>query len=304
MENFQLESLSEKNCQEIYEFCERKTQFWTFPYNIFKRFMLNDPNFNPDLTIIARQGGKLVGFIVAAKRRWMTRTRAIIKAIVIAREFRRKGYGTGLMHELKNRLKVIKLKKIDAMCGPPDYWFPGVDVRHTAALFFFKRNNFHKRGQRINLSVDLSSPTLDQPPEARRENIIFSRATLYEKGELSAFVQRHFGLGSWPEETLLAFENDPITNFIARDTITGALVGWATHSCGYFGSFGPTGVLKETRNQGIGGDLLRWCMFDQKTKFNQKEMTIRWVTGNTVKFYSKAVGAYISQVFWVMRARV
>ncbi len=305
METLQYEPLSEKNAPEVHEFCERETRFWSVPLETFKRFMLRDLDFNPDLTIIVRQGEKLVGFVAAAKRKSMVGgPRAMLKAIVVATEYRRKGYGTQLFNELAKRLKTIKLKKVVAMCAPPDYWFSGVDVRHTPALFFFKTNKFHKWGQRINLSVDLTSPDLAQPPETRRGNYVYSRATAQDKAELIAFVQKHHGIGSWPLETEMVFENDPITNFIARDATTGMLVGWATHSCSFIGSFGPTGVLKDLRGQGIGGVLLRWCMHDLKTTFKQNTMIIRWVTGNTVKFYSKAVGAYISQVFWVMGRRV
>ena len=304
MESLQFESLAETNCSEVHAFCEQETRFWSVPLEIFKRFMLRDPNFNPDLTIIARQGDKIVGFIAAAKRKWIIGTRVILKAIVIAKEYRRKGYGTMLFNELARRLKKLKLKNIDAMCGPPDYWFPGVDVRHTPALFFLKSNGFHKYSERVNLSVDLSPPSISQPPLTHLGPYSFSRATDQDKDELIAFVQKHFGIGFWPKETALVFDNDPITNFIARDVTTGALVGWATHSCGFIGSFGPTGVLKNLRGQGIGGLLLQWCMHDLKTTFKQGEMIIRWVGGNTVKFYSKAVGAYISQVFWVMRRRI
>ncbi len=304
MEKILFEPLSKENYLEIYEFCERETRFWSVPPETFKRFMLGDLNFNPDLTIIARQGDKLVGFIAAAKRKWIIGTRVILKAIVVASDFRRKGWGTVLLEELAFRLKALKLKKIDAMCGPPDYWCPGVDVRHTPALYFLKSNKFNKRHERINLSVDLTSPSLAQPPEIRRGNYIFSRATVQDKGELIAFVQKHFGIGFWPQETALVFDNEPVTNFIARDATTSKLLGWASHSCNFSGSFGPTGVLKDLRGRGIGGVLLQWCMHDLKTTFKQKEMIIRWVTGNTVKFYSKAVDAYISQVFWVMRRHI
>ncbi len=303
MENLRFESLSEKNSPEVHEFCEHETKFWSVPLETFKRFMLKDTNFDPELTLIARQGEKLVGFAAAAKRKGMIGigTRGVLKAIVIATDIRRKGYGTLLLTEIAKRLKAIKIKHIVAMCAPPDYWFSGVDVRHTPALFFLKTNKFRKRGQRINLSVDLTSPNLAESPVTRQGNYIYSRATTQDKAELIAFVQKHHGIGSWPVETAMVFENDPVTNFIARDATTRELVGWATHSCSFVGSFGPTGVLKELRGQGIGGILLRWCMHDLMTTFKQKEMIIRWVTGNTVKFYSKAVGAYISQVFWVMR---
>jgi GNAT superfamily N-acetyltransferase len=91
---------------------------------------------------------------------------------IYGRSFRRKGYGTQLFNELAKRLKAIKLKKVVAMCAPPDYWFSGVDVRHTPALFFFKTNKFHKWGQRVNLSVDLTSPDFAREPEMRKGKCI------------------------------------------------------------------------------------------------------------------------------------
>jgi len=102
----------------------------------------------------------------------------------------------------------------------------------------------------------------------------------------------------------MSFDNDPVTTFIARQKTTHEIVGWATHSAHYTGSFGPTGVLKSIRGGGIGGLLLRWCLYDIKSTFAKDTMTIMWVSGDTAKFYSKATGAVISQSFWVMTKRV
>jgi len=304
MSEMAFEPLTDDNCQEVYEFCEQETRFWSVSLEDFKRLMLQDPEFRPELTLVARQDGQLVGFLASAPRKSIIGRKVNIKAIVVVELLRRKGLGTQLLRELITRVKALKFKKIQVMEGPPLYWMPGLDLRHTPALFLFRKNGFHKTLQRQNLIIQLDAINPDAPPESELDNYAYARATPAEKQEVVTYVQKHHGIGFWPAEVAMSFDRDPVTTFIARDKITGALCGWATHSAHFVGSFGPTGVLKSLRGQGIGGILLRWCMYDLKTTFCKDVMTILWVETNTARFYSKAVGAVIFPIFWLMSKRI
>ncbi len=59
------------------------------------------------------------------------------------------------------------------------------------------------------------------------------------------------------------------------------------------------GVLTPLRGKGIGGLLLRWVMHSMMLE-GHKGAIIAWVEHETVKFYSKVVNAYISDIFYPM----
>jgi predicted N-acetyltransferase YhbS len=99
-----------------------------------------------------------------------------------------------------------------------------------------------------------------------------------------------------------SLEEKPYTTFIARNK-DGAIVGYASHSIGFEGTFGPTEVLKSERRKGIGGTLLKWCAYDMK-EMGISTMVIRWVGGGNINYYSKSLGARIGQIFWLLRKKM
>ncbi|MFX0100054.1 MAG: GNAT family N-acetyltransferase, partial [Candidatus Hodarchaeota archaeon] len=99
-----------------------------------------------------------------------------------------------------------------------------------------------------------------------------------------------------------SLEEEPYTTFIARNQ-EGVLIGYASHSIGFEGTFGPTEVEKSERGKGIGGTLLKWCAYDLK-EMGISQMVIRWVVGHNIHYYSKSLGARIGQVFWLMKKKI
>jgi len=59
MSEVAFEPLTAENCEEVHAFCERETQFWSVSINDFRRFMLRDPAFLPELTLVARAVARL-----------------------------------------------------------------------------------------------------------------------------------------------------------------------------------------------------------------------------------------------------
>ena len=163
---------------------------------------------------------------------------------------------------------------------------------------------FKKNGERVNLCVNLEKITDIQPP-SKHKGFIISRATPDDMEELIPlkFMPKGYQLGFWPQEVALTFQNHNITTFIAKDPNISKIIGWASHSIHFPGSFGPTGVKKNHQGQGLGGILLDWCLWDLK-QMGLKTCKIMWVTGNTVYFYLKSKGAHICEFFWTMKRRV
>ncbi|MBD3352976.1 MAG: GNAT family N-acetyltransferase [Candidatus Lokiarchaeota archaeon] len=315
MNRLVIESLSDDNISDVHQFCEENIDHWSQTLYFFRLATLNDTNFDPKLTLIAKNSqDDIIAFFQGTTRKGIPfyQPKNILKFFVVKREFRRKGLATRLLKILFKKFKEGGHKgKIEPVCCPPDYWFPGVYSKHTAAIFWLKKCGFKKHRfvnrYRQNLIVDLEERNLPidlaKKPPTELGKYRFQRITEDYFDQTYGFVKKHHGMGSWPKETELSFHHDPPTSFIAINKENDEVIGWATHSASYGGSFGPTGVLKELRGQGIGGLLLKWTLYDLK-EMGYKQCIISWVTGNTVKYYSKVAGAYIGQVFWPMTGKI
>ena len=55
----------------------------------------------------------------------------------------------------------------------PNYWQPGVDLRHTDLLFFLKKHRFEPEEPRFNLTVHLDN--FDIQPLSEKKGYLFER---------------------------------------------------------------------------------------------------------------------------------
>jgi mycothiol synthase len=226
--------------------------------------------------------------------------KCFIKIFLIAKEYRRKGLGSSIISEILIKLKDLAIPLISYGASPPRYWEPGLDLRHTELYFFFKKHKFRERGLRFNLTVDLN--TFQQQPKSQLNDFKFMRARVQDLDDLYLFVKNNFPSQVWPEEVKTSFDFDPPNTFVAKD-MNEKIVGWATYSNFYPGSFGPTGVVQTLHGKGLGKELLYWCL-DAIKMSGLDICTIMWVTGDTRKFYSKAAGAYIHPIYYVLERKI
>ncbi|MHA1731367.1 MAG: GNAT family N-acetyltransferase [Promethearchaeota archaeon] len=299
--------LTRDNLKEVHELCEGEVPEYSFPLEWFSRFTLGDIRFDPSLAIVAIQEGDIVGFFMGTTRKGLVRGfSGFLKFFVVKKSWQRRGIGSFLLETLLKRFKERKIRRIRVMDCNPDYVWPGLDPRFTAAFFFLKKHGFKKRGERKNLLCPLSENDLgdlNKAPPTELAGFEVRRAGSGERERVVSFAKKHFGLGTWPQEVDLSFRNTPPSTFIAVAPDNDEIVGFATHSAFFPGSFGPTGIRKDLRGMGIGSVLLKWCAHDLRAS-RIDQMEILWVVGDTVKFYSKAIGAKIGRLFWPMKRRI
>ena len=311
-QSLRFEPLDPQNVEKVHLMCETNVKFVSQTLDTFKQATITSNFFIPDFSIVALENkdDPVAFFMVQFKKPYVFKKRdvAVLKFFVVREDWRCKGLGTFIFTELLSRVKDSKYKcfrmKFDVMVSAPDYWYPGLDPRHTRAFFFLKKLGFRKGSERVNLSVDLKYLSQDKPPNQINEFLI-ERARKKDIEELASllFIDKKYRLSYWPQEIKLSFTNLPISTFIARDTKNNKIVGWATHSVGYPGCFGPTGVSRKVRGKGLGSLLLKWCLWELKNE-GIDECIIRWVGENTTYFYLKSVGAQIGQIYWTMKKRI
>jgi len=304
--------LTKENLIAVHQMCEAdNVRFITHSLQTFEKATLGSALFEPELSIITTDsdGNVIAFFMVVLRKPFVLRKKrrvAVLKFFVVDKKWRYRGLGSKiysiLYEKIINHEKKCFRMKFEVMVSMPDYWLPGLDPRHTEALFFLKKHGFKKGTERVNLCVNLDDIP-EKQPKTELEGFKVSRATPDDNKELFSYVKKHHGFGFWPEEVDLTFQNDPITTFIIRDNKTGKIEGWASHTVHFPGSFGPTGVSKKFRGKGLGALLLNWCLWDIK-QLELKIAKIMWVTGNTVYFYLKSKNAHICEFFWIMKKRI
>ncbi len=292
--------------------CERNVLYCDFSLETFRRASLIDEGYSSELSLVANnKKGNPIGFLLAVFRKCLlikSRNKLVLKMMVVDSTRRYQGVGTMLMKELliraKQHEKASWRMKVSVFDSNPRYWWPGLDPRHTEAYFYLKKHGFKKnriQSYRTNLKIRKEDYPQSEPSKERAGFKIIL-ASQEDKNDTIAFVEEHFGIGTWPEETSISFETDPPTTYIARDT-NNKIVGFATYNAYFPGSFGPTGVLKKLRGKGIGGLLLKWCLWDIK-QTGLKKCIVSWVVGNTRYFYLKSAKARIHHIYWPMSKRI
>jgi GNAT superfamily N-acetyltransferase len=295
-------SLDINNIEEVYNLFKRNKIESLIPFQYFKKGTLEDKDFDPKLSLILRDNEKstIIAAFIAIIRVHAAKKICYLKACLVDKNFQRQGIGTRVLKELINRAQSEKCYEISYGNSVPNYWQPGVDLRHTSLYFFLKKHRFHRSKLRQNLTVNLEDLIIN--PNLERGEFHFERVKNDQFENLVNFVQDFLPERTWAQEVELSFECDPPTTFIAKDK-ENKIIGWATHSQLFPGSFGPTGVLEKLRGKGIGGELLKWCLWDMKQNY-LKQATIMWVVGDTIKYYSKVIDAYIFPVFIPMTYRL
>jgi GNAT superfamily N-acetyltransferase len=121
--------------------------------------------------------------------------------------------------------------------------------------------------------------------EQKKSAITIRKPIGPDKHILIDWVSDHFGAG-WASETDTAISNKPRTCFIAVKEAT--IIGFACYDATALGFFGPIGVEKSHRNQGIGKALMTACLLDMKLK--GYGYAIVGAVEDT-EYYKKTVGA-------------
>ena len=198
-----------------------------------------------------------------------------LRVLAVHPEERRKGYGTALIEE---EVSVVAAE-------PGNYFVPGVPLDDEGAKAFFSSRGFAAKDVTWNLDVDLGSCGAAgfSPPS----NSIIRRAEARRSTSILEFVERNFGR-IWRFEAAKAFERDVPPAFIAEEE--GTITGFAVHDVNNrgLGWFGPTGVAKEMRGRGVGGQLLQASLADLR-RLGYERAIIPWT--DALDFYAKASGA-------------
>jgi mycothiol synthase len=207
-----------------------------------------------------------------------------IRLIAVDPSRRGRGLGRTLVEAVERDLP--EETSIVVGADAPDYLWPGVDTRETAAVCMFEAMGYELASVHYNMTVDLEH--LPKVPGA------VERAGADERDSIEAWLETHWP--NWTEESLRGFDRGDF--FVSRDAE--GIVGFSTWNVNRRGWFGPAAVRPSLIGAGHGRALLIEALHEMRRQgFESAE--IAWIGPH--KFYSRTVGAVIHRAFWVLEKR-
>jgi mycothiol synthase len=239
---------------------------------------------------VSWEGGRLIGAALASIGHKDSSV-AHLDLLLVDPGFRRRGIARALLAEVEQALRTRGLGTIVVRGNAPEYAWPGVDVRYTAAICALEAAGFAHDRTAWNMTAPLPVPEKNMMPA---KDIEVRRATEADLDSLRAMVFQQWG-PAWTAEVERAVRGGGGVHaaFRASDGQPVAFAAWGGLRPSWFG---PMGTLPAAGGLGLGSVLLRRCLADQAA-LGLDSAQIGWV--GPVPFYSRAVGAYIDRVFFL-----
>lgn len=279
------------------KFCRINMRFDIMPDFLFKEKTFDDPDFDPELALLAKENDEIIGLMVGVIRNHKKIGKiGYIKLMAVKLSERRKGIASKLYEIIHERFVREGCERERILESHPNYFQPGLDPFYTEAICFVERMGFKKFNDTANMICNLVDQKFDTSKDEEKllkEGILIKRAEKNDFERTMDFILSEFEL--WEEEVKNAFKNDPVSIHIAiyNDNVV-AFSAYDTNNLNT-GWFGPMGTSPEMRGKSIGGVLLKRCLRDQQSQGHQFAI-IPWV--GPIPFYSHHCDAKVHRIFW------
>ncbi len=258
----------------------------------------DDPDYDGEMTLCALDGAELVGFAQGIVRDVDGQTRGWVKWFATAAKHERRGVMTALFDRIEGLMQRRGVKRVGVANSPPNYTWPGLDPRYTAAYVFLEGRAYRRTGMAFNMTCDLTTrdwSTGEDESLLASRGLSVRRARREDLHPVLEHLREHFP--HWAGEVATCFRRDPISLHVAADGPK--VVGFAAYDANNLGMawFGPMGTDPAYRRMGIGKVLLWRCLADQR-KQGYRLAIIPWV--GPLAFYYRHCGAVVDRMFWQM----
>ena len=299
-----IRELEESDLPAVLDLCQRSLPHDQLSLELLRRRLLAEPNRTPAYQLCLWDGAQLAGVMFGGMRRLddghtllhHARPVGVLQLFAVDPALRRRGLALELLAELERRMRAQGLSWLRCGNFAPSYFWPGLDVRYTPALCLLLLHGFHRKGDALNMTVDLHARDWDTTAEEARlaeSGYRFRRAEPGDLPALAEWVGRQWG-PIWQWELGSALANQPPTAFVARQG--GQFCAFAAYGASSFPHvFTPTGTAEQHRWRGLGRVLLFRCLADLRAR-GLAQAEIGWV--GPISFYARNAGATISRVFF------
>lgn len=231
-----------------------------FSENDVRLTTFGDFDYDPELTLVALDGGAIIGFTHGVIRTDGNITNAAIKWFATSLAARRKHVMTTLFNRIEHQIHHAGVTSVSVGFSPPNYVYPGVPEYATDAIAFLLQRGYKRTGSTHTLKCDTTGYLHATLEHEFPWGVTYTRARRSDLQPVLTLVRNEFP--AWTTEVAACFRKNPIGLFVAREE--NELIGFASTG-GYAsgrGWIGPTGVTLAQRNRGIGTRLLHIVLND------------------------------------------
>lgn len=265
---------------------------------IFIKKIILDDNFDKSLCLLALDNDKVVGFILAMKRKYPYMGRGIesdrgwINIHFVKKEYQNKGIGQKLLDCVEKKLFELGTLKITLCAYSPNYFTPGIDLKYESGIKFYENNNYKFKAEAVSMKVELWNFYINQTNKNRINNLAkegykFSEYSFNYYEKMIDFIQKNFSEGWLVNFLNLVKKNEANETVLICVDSEDSIVGFCMRKIdGYDSRFGPIGVDPKLQSEGIGGTLTELMLENVKSK-GFKVMYFLWTGGKNIKFYEK-----------------
>lgn len=260
----------------------------------FRLMVILDGNLDPDGFLIAEDGGRLVGFLLALVRRQpmegigLQEDRGWITAMGIHPAYQRQGLGSSMLAMALDWFRARGRRRIDVSPYVPHYFMPGPDTEaYPGGVRLLEKHGFEVFSRCVAMSRKLydfrTPPDVKAAEEqARAEGIRVEFMDPKYLSSLMEFLSRHFP-GDWPRVIRERIQRrDPWDEILV--CLDGEKVVGFTQFEGE--RFGPFGVAPEYRGKRL-GTLLFYKAGERMKQKLRRHMWLAWSAGEPQRFYER-----------------
>jgi mycothiol synthase len=285
--------------------------------NTIEGRVLLDENFDPDTFLVAREDGRIVGFVVGTYARRVSLgdhdpkgDRSWITSFGVDPASQRQGTGRKMITSLLETFKRLGKRECLVATYAPGYFVPGIDTReYSGAITFMKRLGFEETDRPLSMDTPLAlfkaGPEVDLKEKSLRENGITIRP--YMRTDMMGFMK--FLEENMPADWVRVSRanlRDMTRGIFPVDQIFLAVTGSEEQVIGYCqfegAHFGPFGVTEKYQGKGIGTVLLARTLEHMRAKGHHNAYVL-WTDDIAAKVYSK-FGFKETRRFSVMRKTI
>lgn len=313
--------VSYSDLDSVIELWNRVNPLDAITEDLLETRVLLDENFDENTFLVAREGDRMVGFVISAYARRVPLgehdpmgDRCWVTAFGIDQVYRRRGVATRMFSSLFEKFRAMGKKECFVASYAPGYFVPGIDVKeYPAAISFLSKEGFEETYRPLSMDAPLALFKVTRELEEKEQRLIESgiKVRTYSRQDLLPFMK--FLEANMPADwvrvsranlrdlTRGIFKPDQI--FLAVCDKPGAGEGKVIGYCQFEEAhFGPFGVADKYQGKGIGTVLLGRTLERMHSK-GLHNAYVLWTDDTAAKVYSK-FGFKETRRFAVMRKSI
>ncbi len=278
-----------------------------------KRVLL-DPNFREQFCLLAREGDRLIGFVLGICGEGvhfpaaLEGSRAWVLAMAVEAAHRSKGVGSALLKDLEHRFQEIGKRDIWFASYPTAYLVPGVDEQaYARGLAFLQARGYQVAYRALAMDASLWPPQIPAAAQLKEQELATQGITFhpYNSRWLSAFRNFLRSQVPWDWERLALSNLAKIDEggFTAEQVVLAVCAGEVIGYGQYEGEhFGPFGVAQGFQKRGIGTVLLARALHSMARQ-GLHNAWVLWTGDEAARLYAR-FGFSVSRSFAVVHKQI